>query len=48
MVCDFYPLTVTRNSTNLGLPISIPEIVLIVWVASFISDEIFEVSLKLN
>jgi hypothetical protein len=43
ILCDFYPLPVQPNSTNLGLSISIPEIVLILWVLALFFDEIREV-----
>ena len=47
MVCDFYPIPVTQNSTNLGLPISIPEIILIIWITVLLIDEMREVSFLL-
>ena len=43
MLCDFYPIPTIINSTNLGLVISIPEILLIVWINVFTFDEIREV-----
>ena len=44
MLSDFYPIPVKSNSTNLGLSISIPEIVVIVWVFLLTIDEIREVN----
>jgi hypothetical protein len=43
MLCDFYPIPTNQNFTNLGLPISIPEIVLIIWVTLFAVAEIRDV-----
>ena len=43
MVCDFYPIPTLSNPTNMGLNISIPEIVLIIWVFSIATDELYEV-----
>ena len=43
MLCDFYPIPTLANLTNLGLDISIPEIVLIIWVFSIATDELCEV-----
>jgi hypothetical protein len=38
MLCDFYPVNNGDPTTSLGLAISIPEIVLIIWVATFAVD----------
>ena len=43
VVCDFYPIPTNKNQTNLGLVISVPEIVLIIWVSFFAVDELQEV-----
>ena len=40
MLCDFSPLYLTSNTKSLGLAISIPEVVLIIWVTTFLLDEI--------
>ena len=48
MLCDFYPIPTDTNSTNLGLPISIPEILLIICVTSYAADEVHEVTLFIS
>lgn len=45
MLCDFYPISNGANATSLGLAISLPEVVLIVWVTLLAADEVREVSL---
>ena len=47
MLCDFYPVP-NNSSTNNGLPISIAEIIVIIWVTLFLIDEIREVNSILN
>lgn len=43
LLCDFYPIDNPGNpATSLGLSISIPEIVLIIWVITFAIDKIRE------
>ena len=45
LLCDFYPLTASGNPvTRLNIAISIPEVILIIWVITFALDEIREVS----
>lgn len=46
MLCDFYPMPVPKydnDTTHLGLSISIPEIVLIIWIIMFTVDEVRQV-----
>ena len=45
MLCDFYPLPTKVSFNNMGLPISIFEIVQIIWVLSFTIDLFREVSI---
>ena len=41
ILCDFYPIYNNRNKqTSLGLPISVPEVVLIIWTTTFLFEEI--------
>jgi hypothetical protein len=56
MLCNFFPITssnsinngtisnLSNQTTNNGLPISIEEIIIIVWVTLFLVDEIREVN----
>lgn len=43
ILCDFYMVNEGDPLTTLGLAISIPEIILIVWIASFAADLIRKV-----
>jgi hypothetical protein len=55
MLCNFFPITISRNSTdilldatsdstNTELSISIEEIIIIIWVTLYLVDEIREVN----
>lgn len=44
ILCDFFPINSTGiYDTNFGMDISIPEIVLIVWVATYALEEMRQV-----
>ncbi|RNA09709.1 transient receptor potential cation channel subfamily M member 3 isoform X26 [Brachionus plicatilis] len=42
IVCDFHKINQSNEKTSLGLAISIPEIILIIWVFTFILEEIYK------
>lgn len=44
-LCDFHPIYMTDANTSLGLVISIPEVVLIIWFCTLAMDEVRKVSL---
>lgn len=44
MLCDFNPISTGSIVTDLGLPISVPEVVLIIWVTLLAADEVREVN----
>lgn len=44
IMCNFHPIDKQKfNETTLTLPLSIPEIVLIIWVSTFFLEEIRKV-----
>lgn len=43
MLCDFFPIKSELSPTNVGLEISVPEIVLIIWVIMLSIDGIRQV-----
>lgn len=44
MLCDFFPIYTSNNvSTNFGLAISVPEIILIIWVITYVMEEVRQI-----
>ena len=43
MLCDFFPVATEMKDLNLGIGISVPEIILIIWIILYTIDEIRQV-----
>ncbi len=44
MLCDFFPVATEMKDLNLGVGISVPEIILIIWIFLYTIDEIRQVN----